>query len=45
MSRSGQEPLVASCEHGYESSGSMKDREFLDYLSDYWLVKDIAPWH
>jgi len=27
--------LAGSCEHGTELSGSIKDREFLDYLSDY----------
>jgi hypothetical protein len=27
-------PMVSSCEHGYESSGSIKGREFLHQLSD-----------
>jgi len=26
---------AGSCEHGNEPSGSIKGREFLDYLSDY----------
>jgi hypothetical protein len=30
---------TASCEHGNEPSGSMKGREFLDYLSDCYLLK------
>jgi len=27
-----------------EPSGSIKCREFLDYLSDYMLFKDSSPW-
>jgi hypothetical protein len=30
---SGQAPVVGFCEHGNEPSGSIKCREFLDYLS------------
>jgi hypothetical protein len=29
-SSSGQGPVAASCEHGNEPSGSIKDGEFLD---------------
>jgi hypothetical protein len=37
--------VAGSCEHGNESSGSIKGVEFLDYLSDYQLPnKDSAPW-
>jgi hypothetical protein len=33
------------CEHGNEPSGSIKCEKFLDYLSDYQLLKkDYAPW-
>jgi hypothetical protein len=33
--------LVARfCEHGYEPSGSIKGREFLDHLSDCQLLKE-----
>jgi hypothetical protein len=33
------------CEHGNEPSGYMKGGEFLDRLSDYYLLKkDLAPW-
>jgi hypothetical protein len=28
-------PVAGCCEHSNESSGSMKVREFLDYLTDY----------
>jgi hypothetical protein len=31
--------LAGGCEHGNELSGSMKDREFTDQLSDYRLIK------
>jgi len=35
--------VVGSCEHGNETSGSVKGREFLDYLSNYYnLKKDSA---
>jgi hypothetical protein len=33
-SGSRQKPVAGSCEHGNESSGSVKGGEFLDYLSD-----------
>jgi hypothetical protein len=37
--------LAGSCEHCNGSSGSIKVREFLDYLSDYQLLKkDSALW-
>jgi hypothetical protein len=33
-------------EHGNECSGSIKSGEFLDYLSDYQLLKKYsAPWN
>jgi hypothetical protein len=36
-----QGPVVGSCEHGSEPSGSIKGREFLDWLSDCWhLMED-----
>jgi hypothetical protein len=36
--------IVGSCEHSNEHFGSIKGRKFLDYLSDYWLLKkDSAP--
>jgi hypothetical protein len=36
--------MVGTCEHGHETSGSKKGREF-DYPSDYWLLKrDSVPW-
>jgi hypothetical protein len=36
--------VVGFCEHGNELSGSIKDGEFLDYLSDYQLLnEDCAP--
>jgi len=37
---------MGSWEHGSEASGSMKDGEFLDWLSDYLLLKkDCASWN
>jgi hypothetical protein len=38
-SGSGQGPVAGPCENGNESSGSIKGGEFLDYLSDSWLLK------
>jgi hypothetical protein len=36
--------VAVSCEHGNEPSGSIKCGEFLDWLSDCWLLKkDSAP--
>jgi hypothetical protein len=34
-SGSGEGPVVGSCGNANESLGSIKGREFLDYLSDY----------
>jgi hypothetical protein len=35
---------MGSCEHGNEPSGSIKGGEFLDYLSDYYILKMVyAP--
>jgi hypothetical protein len=34
LSGSGQVSLMGCCEHGNESSGSVKVREFIDQLSD-----------
>jgi hypothetical protein len=36
--------VAGSCEHGNELSGFIKGGEFLDWLSDYQLLKDSAPW-
>jgi hypothetical protein len=36
--------VAKSCEYGNEPSGSIKDEEFLDQLSDYQLLKNSAPW-
>jgi len=33
-------PVVGFCEHGNEPSDSIKGGEFLDYMSDYQLLKD-----
>jgi hypothetical protein len=30
--------VAGCCEHGNEPSGFIKDREFLDQLSDCWLA-------
>jgi hypothetical protein len=35
---------VCSCEHGDEPQGSIKGREFLNYMSEYWLLnRGSAP--
>jgi hypothetical protein len=34
-----------SCEHGNETSGSMKGREFVDWFINYQLLKDSIPWN
>jgi hypothetical protein len=37
--------VASSCEHGDEHMGSIKGGEFLDKLSDYYLLKkDSASW-
>jgi hypothetical protein len=36
---------VGSCEHGYELSGIIKGREFLDHLKYCLLRKSSAPWN
>jgi hypothetical protein len=37
--------VAGSCKHGNEPFGSINDWEFLDWLSDYQLLKkDSAPW-
>jgi hypothetical protein len=44
-SGSGQGPVADCCERGNEPLGSIKDGEFLDWLSDCLLLKkDSAPW-
>jgi hypothetical protein len=38
--------LEGTSEHSNEPSGSIKGREFLDWLSDFQLLKkDSAPWN
>jgi len=32
--------VVGSCKHGNEPSGSIKDREFVDQLSDSHLLRN-----
>jgi hypothetical protein len=36
--------VAGSSEDGNEPLGSIKCGEFLDLLSDYWFLKDSAPW-
>jgi hypothetical protein len=36
--------VEGSCEHGNEPSGSIKCLEFPEYLSDWRLLKDSAPY-
>jgi hypothetical protein len=35
--------VAGPCEHGNESSGSVKGDEFLKYLCKYYLVKKESP--
>jgi hypothetical protein len=42
-SGSEQRPAAAFCENGNESSGSIKDVEFLMQVSDYHLSRRILP--
>jgi hypothetical protein len=37
--------VAGFCEHGNELFGSIKDKEFLDQLSDYYILKNNSfPW-
>jgi hypothetical protein len=36
-------PVVYSCNYGTETSGSIKDGEFLEELRYYHLLKDSIP--
>jgi hypothetical protein len=37
--------MVVSCEHGNESSHTIKGRELLDYLNEYQIFKkEAASW-
>jgi hypothetical protein len=37
--------VAGCCEHGNEPSGSIRDEEFLDWLSKCQLLKkDTVPW-
>lgn len=35
---------AVSCEHSNEPSNSIKRRQFIDYLTDYYLLKNSYPW-
>jgi len=39
-----QVEVAVSCERCTESSGSIKDGEFLGQVRDYPLLKNSAPW-
>jgi hypothetical protein len=41
-SGSEQRPAANSCEHGNEPSGFIKGEEFLDWVSDHLLLKNLA---
>jgi hypothetical protein len=41
---SGQTQVAGSCGHSYETSGSIKYRDFLDWLRNYQILKDLTPW-
>ena len=36
--------MESSSEHANEPMGSIKFREFLNYLRNYRLLKDFTPW-
>jgi hypothetical protein len=45
-SGSGYGPVVGPCKHGNEPPGSVEGSKFLNYVSDYQLLKkDSAPWN
>ena len=45
QSGSGWEKVAGTCENGNEPFGSIKSREFLDWLKTGWLLKkDSVPW-
>jgi hypothetical protein len=35
--------VASSCEHGDEHLGTINGGEFLEYLSDFWLLKKVCP--
>jgi hypothetical protein len=45
LSGSGQVPVEGSCEHSNEPLGSIKCWEILEYLYNWWRLKNgSAPW-
>jgi hypothetical protein len=45
LSGTGYRPMVNSCKNGKEHSGSIKYWEYLEWLSNCWLLKKkSAPW-
>jgi len=41
----GEHPAMGSCEHDHESLNIYKTDEFIDYMSDYELLKKgFFPW-
>jgi hypothetical protein len=39
-------PVVGSCKHSNEPLDFIKDRELLDHLNNYQLLKkDFSPWN
>jgi hypothetical protein len=39
----GNGPVVDSCQHSNEPSGSVKCRKFVEKLGDYHLIENYAP--
>jgi hypothetical protein len=39
-----QTQMAGFCGHSYETSGSIKDRELLDWLRNYQILKNVTPW-
>jgi hypothetical protein len=39
-----QGQAASSCDHENEVSASIKFWEILEYLRDWWLLKNSAPW-
>jgi hypothetical protein len=37
-----QEQMVGSCEHSNECMGSIKCREFLEWLKNYWFINQYS---
>jgi hypothetical protein len=42
---SGWVAVTGSCSYGNEPSGSIRGGRFLEWVTNYYLLKDSAPWN